>query len=162
MGSNSLPVKKNIDSKFRRPDSVSSSNFRLDLPYTLKLPDNAIFFVDDVAIPHNWYTVETGVNDKLYFRLQLANGGSIMDRIIILDAGTYAPTVFKDHLKNKVSAAASGVATTTAYDTSTNILSISVANLDIIFFTDKELKELTSVTWNGLLTAQVIFPVPTI
>ena len=115
----------------------------------MKLPDNAIFFVDDVAIPHNWYTVETGVNDKLYFRLQLANGGSIMDRIITLDAGTYTPTVFKELIKNQVSAAANAVATTTAYDTSTNILSISVANLDINFLTDKELKELTSVTWNG-------------
>ena len=40
--SKDLPVKKiYIDSKFRRGDSVSSSNFKIDLPQTLKLPDNA-------------------------------------------------------------------------------------------------------------------------
>ena len=65
MGSNDLPVKKiYIDSKFERHDSVSSTNFKIELPYTLKLPDNAIFYVDDVCIPQNWYTVETGMNDN--------------------------------------------------------------------------------------------------
>ena len=35
--SKDLPVKKiYIDSKFRRGDSVSSSNFKIDLPQTLK------------------------------------------------------------------------------------------------------------------------------
>ncbi len=47
MGSNELPVKKiYIDSQFRRHDSVSTSNFKIELPYTLKLPDNTIFYVD--------------------------------------------------------------------------------------------------------------------
>lgn len=65
MGSTELPVKKiYIDSKFRRPDSISSSNFKVDLPYTLKLPESTIFFVDDVCIPHSWRTVEENMNNK--------------------------------------------------------------------------------------------------
>jgi len=53
MGSVDLPVKKiYIDSSFRRLDSVSASNFKIELPYTVKWNDNTIFYVDDVCIPH--------------------------------------------------------------------------------------------------------------
>ena len=101
--SKDLPVKKiYIDSKFRRGDSVSSSNFKIDLPQTLKLPDNAIFYVDDVCIPHNWYTVETGVNDKLYFRLQLANGGTFYDYTITLDSKNYNGVQFAAEVQSKI------------------------------------------------------------
>ena len=72
MASGDLPVKKiYIDSKFRRKDSVSSSNFKIDLPYTLKLGENTVFYVDDVCVPHTWHTVEPNINDKLYLRLTL-------------------------------------------------------------------------------------------
>ena len=58
MGSVDLPVKKiYIDSAFRRLDSVSASNFKIELPYTVKFNDNTIFYVDDVCIPHTWHTV---------------------------------------------------------------------------------------------------------
>ena len=94
MGSNDLPVKKiYIDIKFKRHDSVSSSNFKIELPYTLKLPDNAIFHVDDVCIPHDWCTVEASVNDKLYLRTWL-NGmyGANNEYILILTPQNYTGT----------------------------------------------------------------------
>jgi len=66
MASGDLPIKKiYIDSKFRRKDSVSSSNFKIDLPYTLKLGENTVFYVDDVCGPHTWHTVEQNINDKI-------------------------------------------------------------------------------------------------
>ena len=146
--SKDLPVKKiYIDSKFRRGDSVSSSNFKIDLPQTLKLPDNAIFYVDDVCIPHNWYTVETGVNDKLYFRLQLANGGTFYDYTITLDSKNYNGVQFAAEVGSKVQGITGGAATSTSYDAQTKQMSVSVANMDINFFTDAELKDLTS--WSG-------------
>ena len=81
--SDSLPVKKiYIDSKFRRHDSVSTSNFRIDLPNTLKLPANTVFYVDDVCIPHSWHTIEAGVNDKLYVRTVL--NGANTDYVLTL------------------------------------------------------------------------------
>ena len=146
--SKDLPVKKiYIDNKFRRGDSVSSSNFKIDLPQTLKLPDNAIFYVDDVCIPHNWYTVETGVNDKLYFRLQLANGGTFYDYTITLDSKNYNGVQFAAEVGSKVQGITGGAATSTSYDAQTKQMSVSVANMDINFFTDAELKDLTS--WSG-------------
>ncbi len=151
MGSNDLPVKKiYIDSKFRRRDSVSTSNFKIELPYTLKFPENTIFYIDDVSIPHAWHTVETGVNDKLYFRLQYTNGGIVADHIITLDSKTYSGTQFATEIQAKVFNITGGTATTVVYDTQTKIMSVSVANLDIRFFTDAELIDSQyNIGWTG-------------
>ena len=62
-----LPVKKiYIDNKFRAPDSKSSSYFKFELKETILLPQNTIAYIDNITIPHSWYSVETGINDKLY------------------------------------------------------------------------------------------------
>jgi len=54
-----LPIKKlYIDSRDRTPDSKSASNFKIELPNTVQMPDNTVFFVTDVCIPHVWTTVE--------------------------------------------------------------------------------------------------------
>jgi hypothetical protein len=62
-----LPLKKiYIDTRFKTSDSTSNSNFKIDLPSTVYWLDNTVFFIDDVAIPHIWHTIEENVNDKLY------------------------------------------------------------------------------------------------
>ena len=64
-----LPIKKiDIDSRNRTTDSVDGSNFKTKLPYTLEMPDNTVFFVTDVCIPHVYKLIEAGVNQKLYFK----------------------------------------------------------------------------------------------
>ncbi len=63
-----LPVKKiYLDSHFKTNDSVSHSDCKFQLRETFTFPDNTIMFLDDVAIPHSWYSVISGINDKLYF-----------------------------------------------------------------------------------------------
>ena len=63
-----LPIKKiYIDTRFKSSDSRSDSDFKIDLPTTLLMPEDTGFYIDDVCIPHTWYTVETGRNDKLHF-----------------------------------------------------------------------------------------------
>ena len=67
-----LPIKKLfIDSRQRTSDSVSTGDFKVDLPESITLPENTVFFVDDVSIAHAWRTTETGFNDKLYVRMRL-------------------------------------------------------------------------------------------
>jgi len=93
-----LPIKKiYIDSRHKTPDSVSDSNFKIELPYTLQMPDNAVFFVTDVCIPHVWKTIEEDVNDRLYFRytsVELlgapATSATSKNSVIKLPAGIYA------------------------------------------------------------------------
>ena len=41
-----LPLKEiYIDSRDRTPDSVSSSNFKYELPFTTQMPDNTVFLL---------------------------------------------------------------------------------------------------------------------
>jgi hypothetical protein len=64
-----LPIKKiYIDSRFKSGDSVSDSNFKIDLPQNLLMPAGTGFYIDDISIPVSWYTVDAGRNNKLYFR----------------------------------------------------------------------------------------------
>jgi len=65
-----LPVKKIfVDTAFKTPDSRSNSDFRFELAESLTMPENCVFYVDDVCVPHSWYTVEPGVNDRLYVHI---------------------------------------------------------------------------------------------
>ena len=61
----SLPVKKiYIDTKNEKDNSISNSQFRWELPEAISLPHNTIFFIDDVSIPHSWYTINENLNGK--------------------------------------------------------------------------------------------------
>ena len=53
-----LPIKKiYIDSRFMSSDSQSSSNFKIDLPQNIDLPEDTVFYMDDICIPNSWYTI---------------------------------------------------------------------------------------------------------
>ena len=79
-----LPIKKiYIDTRFKSSDSRSDSDFKIDLPTTLLMPEDTGFYIDDACIPHTWYTVETGRNDKLHFGF---NAGS---QIVSVPEGSY-------------------------------------------------------------------------
>ena len=65
-----LPIKKiYIDTRFMSSDSESSSNFKVDLPMTVTLPEDTVFYIDDICIPHSWYTIDEERNNKFYFKI---------------------------------------------------------------------------------------------
>ena len=69
-----LPIKKiYIDSKHRTKDSLSSSHFKYDLPESFLMPDKCGFYVCDVCIPHSWYTIGPGINDRFYLCITTHN-----------------------------------------------------------------------------------------
>ena len=74
-----------IDSRFRTSDSVSSSDFRVELPATFTTPENAIYYITDVCIPNTWTTVEKDYNDILYLGIEHAIDGILNLGFIILD-----------------------------------------------------------------------------
>ena len=53
-----------IDSRYKTNDSVSNRDFKFELTEALDLGGNAVCYIDDVSIPHTWYTVED-YNNKL-------------------------------------------------------------------------------------------------
>ncbi len=65
-----LPIKKiYIDSRFKSSDSASNSDFKIDLPTTLLMPEDTGFYIDDVCIPHTWYPIEDGKNNAIVFNV---------------------------------------------------------------------------------------------
>ena len=149
MGSIDLPVKKiYIDSSFRRPDSVSASNFKIELPYTVKFNDNTIFYVDDVCIPHTWHTVELGVNDKLYLRTILNSVNT--DYVITLTPQNYNGTQLATELMSKLGGLnfnGSALVPVVSYGSRTSRISVSITGHDCKVMTDLELKNITN--WVG-------------
>jgi hypothetical protein len=64
-----LPIKKiYIDTRQRTADSVSHSDFSIDLPTTLLMPDDTGFYVEDICIPVSWWSIEEFVNDLLFMQ----------------------------------------------------------------------------------------------
>ena len=64
-----LKIKKiDVDTKYKSANSISTSDFSIQLPETLYLPENCVFYISDVCIPHSWFTVEQGINDKFYLQ----------------------------------------------------------------------------------------------
>ena len=65
-----LPIKKiYIDSRCKSSDSISDSDFQIDLPTTFLMPEDTGFYIDDVCIPHTWYPIEEDVNNWLICRI---------------------------------------------------------------------------------------------
>ena len=153
MASGDLPIKKiYIDSKFRRKDSVSSSNFKIDLPYTLKLGENTVFYVDDVCVPHTWHTVEQNINDKLYLRLTLNNAHT--DYIFTLKPQTYNGSQLASEIDTQIKtgifpATGNALVPTVSYNPQNQTISVSISGFDYKILTDNELRTLT---WGGTIS----------
>ena len=89
-----LPVKKiYIDSTYKTLDSVSDSNFKIDLPQSLLMPHNAIFYVDDIMLPHSFYTINTGINDTMYVSAELS--GAPYNYAVSVAEGMYTGSLLK-------------------------------------------------------------------
>ena len=58
-----------IDSRYKTNDRVSNSDFKFESKEALDLLDNTVCYIDDICIPHTWYTVED-FNNTLYIVVQ--------------------------------------------------------------------------------------------
>ena len=55
-----------VDSIYKTNDRVSNSDFKFELKEALDLPDNTMCCIDDISIPHTWFTIEENLNNTLY------------------------------------------------------------------------------------------------
>ena len=163
-----LPIKKlYIDSRDRTPDSKSASNFKIELPNTVQMPDNTVFFVTDVCIPHVWQTIEEHFNDKLYLYYHTPSGSlpaqlavSNSQYVVIkIPEGNYTlatlestlPTLLTNALNATARSFTSFVVTK---DELTQSLTISMTGSSTYcwfkFLTDREVSTTySSITWEG-------------
>ena len=79
-----------IDSRYKTNDSVSNSDFKFELKETLDLPDNTVCYIDDICIPHTWYSIED-YNNKLYIENTYPDF-SLSASVLTLPEGNYNAT----------------------------------------------------------------------
>ena len=103
MGEPELPFRKVIIDS-RNAVVGDSENFVVSLPSTLQLPPNTACYVLSVALSYGFYTIETGVNDKLYFWERYWSGGShgvTFLTIVTLTSGSYSASQLASEIQVK-------------------------------------------------------------
>ena len=146
-----LPVKKiYIDSKFKTPDSKSTSDFKFELKETILLPQNTIAYIDNITIPHSWYSVEAGINDKLYIQMTSTETDPALKpnvcQIVQLTQGNYNITTLGTEIVNKANAAFATGTIPTHFNLTMNLIentfTLSPAVSTVVFkiLTDYDLK----------------------
>ena len=159
-----LPAKKiYIDSKFKTPDSKSTSDFKFELKETILLPQNTIAYIDNMTIPHSWYSIETGINDKLYIQVSSTETDPSLKpnecRIVQLAQGNYNITTLASEIVSKANAAFATSTIPTHFQVlvsiQENTITISPAVSTIVFkiLTDYDLQFGLPDTINGWVSA---------
>ena len=137
-----LPIKQiYIDSKHKTKDSVSTSHFKYDLPESFLMPDNCGFYVCDVTIPHSWYTIEHGINDRFYLHVSNDNANINLrpnqNYAIILDSKQYTgaelATELTAKMTNNLSGTAYAAGLSASYSASNQKICISTSFTDMTF-----------------------------
>ena len=132
-----------IDSRYKTSNSASNTDFTFELKQNLDLPDNTTCWIDDISIPHTWYSVEN-FNSNLYVRV-IGTGNT--DKRINLSQKNYTGSTLATELQTKLSAAFTETFTVT-YTSSTGTLNITISTNNFIIYTEDELENNT-MTWTG-------------
>ena len=133
-----LEVKKiYVDSRFCTPDSNSDSDFKIQLSRNLYLPEKCVMHIENVTLPHAWYSIEKGINDSIYVKL----GTSYF-------IATIPPTNYNGATFATAVGTAMGNGFSVSYEVNTNKLTISNSQ-SFKIITDAELATGLSGAWTG-------------
>ena len=101
----SLKYKKiYIDTRYKTSDSISTSDFKINLPESISFEGNTCFYIDDITIPHSWESIED-FNNKLYLYLsETGNPDNKYSFIISITNGNYTGVDFAIELQTKMRA----------------------------------------------------------
>ena len=120
-----------VDSSYRTADSVSDSNFRIQLGRNIYLPDNCIMQIENCVIPHSWYSIDTGIYDTMYLKVNSTYN------IVIIPSANYTGNELTTALQAGLNVVFPGVFTV-SYALNTNKISISSSS-SFKLLTDSEL-----------------------
>ena len=109
-----------VDSRHRTPDSVSDSDFRIELGRNLFLPEKCVYHLENCVIPHSWYNIEEGINDTMYYNFD-NNINFIKAKIPSMNyTGAALATALTETLASSLVA---------SYDLNTNTITINTFNV---------------------------------
>ena len=160
-----------IDTRFKTADSKSSSDFYVELPRALNIPDKCVCYIDDIVIPVSWNTISER-NRVLYLGVNV--DGVISTRTITFDVGNYTGITFTTAFSTKVNAAleSESLALVVSYDLLNNKLqmvlndnrAIVIGAAEIAILTNAEIDIAIPNSLNGVLmlseTANLVVGVP--
>ena len=133
-----LEVKKiYVDSRFCTPDSNNDSDFKIQLSRNIYLPEKCVMHVENITMPHAWYSIETGINNLIYVKL----GATCL--IATIPSTNYIGSTFATAV-----ATALGNGFTSSYEVNTNRLTISNSQ-SFKILTDAELATGLNGAWTG-------------
>ena len=117
---------------------------------SFNMQEGAHFYMDDVNIPNSWYSVESGMNSKLYIRVLFAlDAAGFKDYIVDMPSEIYNGDTFPPIVKTLLNTAVGGDFFHVVYDANRNRIEIS-STYTVYFkiFTDEDLLKPTS-NWNS-------------
>ena len=132
----SLPCKKiYVDSQYKLPESLTSSSFKIELPFSITMPHNACFTVDEICIPHAWYSIEKDINDKLYLYEMDMTSRERASIIVQIPPGNYNGDLLKSTLQSLITPAVAFSSFNVNYDPTTfsitfQIITLACASID--------------------------------
>jgi hypothetical protein len=133
-----LEIKKiYVDSRFCTPDSYSDSDFKIQLARNIYLPEKCVMHIENITIPHAWYSIEKGINDLVYVKL----GSTCL--IATIPSTHYIGSTFATAV-----ATALGNGFSVSYEVNTNRLTISNSQ-SFKILTDAELATGLNGAWTG-------------
>ncbi len=75
-----------IDTRYKTADSNSDSDFFVELPLAVNIPDKCICYIDDIVLPVSWTMIDSR-NNKLYLGYRI--GDVISEQTVAIPAGNY-------------------------------------------------------------------------
>ena len=130
-----------IDSRYKTSDSISNSDFKFELKEQIDIPDNTVCYIDDISIPHSWYTVEE-YNNKLYVD-HTNSDFTLTSAVLTIPEGNYTATNLASTLQSVLRATFPNENYTCVYNTARGTITIT-AIMSFRFFTDDQVVQLTN------------------
>ena len=154
-----LEVKKiYIDTRFKTIDSKSDSDFTIELPRTINIPDDTIAYTNEIVLPCSWTTIDER-NNKLYYTISYYVNGSIEKSYWILpvDFKNYNGTTLAEEMMEKMNDGLyldmkNKFKFNIEYNYVENQLKIEIINLRTISQTPEDIIEVELLSDEDLLT----------
>jgi len=122
----------------------------VELPEGLQMGEQMACVTCDISLPVTWYTVETNVNGKLYFRVYEEEGSAYKDYIVQLPNRNYDRTEVAETLNARFHAM--NVPFSANENPFRNLIRIflpTVSPLSLMVFTNRDLRTRCNNTWLG-------------
>ena len=130
-----------VDSRYKTSDSVSNSDFKFELKEQIDVPDNTVCYIDDISIPHSWYTVEN-YNNKLYIE-NTHSDFTLTAAVLTIPEGNYTATNLASTLQSVLQTTFPNENYTCVYNTARGTITITAIR-SFRIYTDNQVVQLTN------------------